>query len=123
MFDPIPWIEKGLAESKAVFPFKVWDDGGPADQICFVPSELLPKFQQSIKRLTTYKIDTLNRLSLHFLHTKKCMRNKLAFAADIVCNANSTHEGNPFYRITGRHEKRQSQEHMAKWGPLWFVDS
>jgi hypothetical protein len=51
------------------------------------------------------------------------MKGKLAFAADIVCNANSAKEWNPFFRITGRDEKRQSQEHMHKWGPLWFVDS
>ena len=121
MFNPIQWIEKGLAENKAVFPFKVWDDGGPADQIFFVPSALLPDFDRSVKVLMTrYKVECLNRQSLHFLHTKKCMRGQLAFAVDVVCDANSIHEWNPLYRITGREEKRQSLAHMTKWGPLWF---
>lgn len=122
MFDPSCWIQQGLAERKVVFPFRLWSDGGPVDQIFFVPSDLLPDLERSLKYLTTYAPNSLNRTSLHFLHTKKCIPGKLGYAVGAVCDPNSSKEWNPLYRITGRHEKRQSLKSEAKWGSFWFLE-
>ena len=120
MFDPFAWIRQGLNQRKVVFPFKVWEEGGPADQLFFVPSERLGDLERSLHVLTTYNTSTLQRQSLHYLHMNRCMPGQLAYAADVVCNANSLHEWNPFYRITGRTEKGQAWQRRHKWGDLWF---
>ena len=120
-FEPERWIEQGLEERKVVFPFKVFAEGGPADQLFFLPEFELLEFQRSLKVLIhTYRLRDLKRTSLHYMHLPECMGGRIAYAADVVCDANSAKEWNPFYCITGRKAKNQKHKYRHKWGYLWF---
>jgi hypothetical protein len=116
------WVERGMQNDRCVFPFMVWE-GAPADQLFFCPTSWREDFVRSLKRLTEYHIDSLNRQSLHFMHCKRCLKGQLMFHLAVVCNANSTHEWNPYYRIMGRIEKQQDECHRAKWGDHWFEET
>ena len=48
-FLPQAWLAKGFEANKAVFPFKVWEDGGPSDQIFFIPSCHLDRFEWALQ--------------------------------------------------------------------------
>ncbi len=77
----------------------------------------------SLKKLTVYELDTLNRQCLHFMHCKRCLNGQLMYHLAVVCDANSTKEWNPYYRIVGRSEKQQDESHRAKWGDHWFQEA
>ncbi len=115
------WVDRGMQHDRCVFPFMVWE-GAPADQLFFCPTSLREDFVRSVKRLTEYQIDSLNRQSLHFMHCKRCLKGRLLFHLAVVCDANSTREWNPYYRIVGRSEKQQDECHRAKWGDHWFQE-
>ena len=113
-------VDRGIQHDRCVFPFKVWDDGGPADQVIFIPTGWLESFENSVERLTKYKKESLNRQSLHFIHCKRCLKGRLIYHRDVVADANSIHAWNPYYTILGRREKPQEDRHRAKWGDHWF---
>ena len=122
-FSAPDWVRQGLQEGKMVFPFKVWDDGGPADQLFFLPIQLFALFNRSLEFLQTYKVQTLQRCSLHYLHIKKAMDLcTLTYAIDVVCDANSEKEWNPIYSIVGRKSKGQNVQMASKWGTFWYED-
>ena len=68
----------------------------------------------------TYREDSLNRRSLHFIACKKMLKGQIVFHSKAEANANSKNEWNPFYKIMGRSEKNQLEEHRDKWGDFWF---
>ena len=116
-FRPLHWIQKGT--EFPVFPFKVWDWGGPADQIVYVPSAKWNDFTWAVKKMTLLGLDTLNRKSLHFIHTRRGLKGKLVYFVECVGDANTSHEWNPFYRIRGRNEAALKPENQAKWIEVW----
>ena len=110
------WVERGMQYDRCVFPFMVWEDGGPADQLFFIPKSQREAFFWAVTKLSKYKPTSLQRQSLHWIHCKSCLKGRLSFHLKVVCDANSTKEWNPCYRIMGRSEKQQEECHRAKWG-------
>ena len=94
------WVRRGLEEDQTVWPFKVWDEGGPADQLFFVPRTQREDFIRAVTRLSRYKPTSLQRIALHHIGDKKMLRGNLIFKAACKCNANSQKEWNPYYRIS-----------------------
>ena len=119
---PARWIEPALTSNRVMFPFMVNSAGGPADQILFVPADLLGKFTESLKYLISFDKTALQRQSLHFMHTKHCLGGRLEYVVPIICNANTIHEWNPFYQILGRPAKNRNYDKMTAWGWAWLPD-
>jgi hypothetical protein len=115
------WVDRGIEAEMCVFPFMVWHNA-PADQLFFIPESCHEHFKRSVRNLTFYSSESLNRQSLHYMYCKKCLRGRLKFVAEVICDANSRREWNPFYRIMGRSEQAQGDEHRAKWGEFWFSE-
>ena len=106
-----------------VFPFRVWDGGGPADQLFFLPIPLFALFDRSLTFLTTYKEKALQRKSLHYLHLKQAMDLcNLTYAIDTSGDSNTQIEWNPIYAIIGRSAKPQDVRNERKWGAFWYED-
>ena len=94
------WVCRGLNENKTVWPFRVWDEGGPADQLFFVPRTQRDDFISAVTKLSTYKPESLQRISLHHIADKKMLRGNLIYKAACTCDANTQKEWNPYYRIS-----------------------
>ena len=94
--------------------------GGPADQIIYVPENQLTQFKEALNRFTTYDQKSLNRQSLHHMHCHKGLRGQLVYFHNCVCNANTEHEWNPFYKIVGREKAKQKLSERERWGTYWF---
>ena len=116
------WVERGIEYRMTVFPFMVFL-GAPADQLFFIPTSCRSDFVRSLQRLTLYKLDGIQRQSLHYIHCKKALGGRLKFHMDVICDANSTKEWNPYYRIVGRTEMEQEDIHRTKWGRHWFGEA
>ena len=116
------WLDHGMQDGMCVFPFKVWDENAPADQLFFIPKSQREDFVRSVTTLSTkYRPSSLNRMSLHYMYCKSCLNGRLSFHCNVVCDANSSKEWNPYYRIMGRSEKQQEERHRTKWGDHWFL--
>ena len=103
-----------------LFPFKVFEEGGPADQIFLLPKELWGHFEKGLQYLSTRKPGSLHAKSLHFLHTRKCMGSKVVYFMDVVADANTAKEWNPFYVMLGRSSKLRDVS-CVKWDAVLEV--
>ena len=112
------WIKLMHRQDKCnrsmLFPFYVFKDGGPADQIFLLPLELWAAFDTALQRLSQKKPRSLHAKSLHYLHEKKYMGSKVAYFIETLADANSEKEWNPFYVILGRDSKLRKVE-IKKW--------
>ena len=124
-FDAMTFTKRSITRKRkmSVFPFKVWEDGGPADQIIYVPENQLTPFKEALSRFTTFKVESLNRRSLHYMHCRKGLRGRLVYFHNCKCNANTEEEWNPFYKMVGRENAQQKLSARLKWGTYWFDEN
>ena len=124
-FDAMTFAERSFTQKGkwTVFPFKVWEHGGPADQIIYVPENQLTQFKEALWRFPIYPEASLNRGSLHYMHCRKGLRGRLVYFHDCKCNANTEKEWNPFYKMVGRENAQQKLSARLKWGTYWFDEN
>ena len=121
-FDAMTFAKRSITRrgKRIVFPFKVWEEGGPADQIIYVPENQLTRFKKALNKFITYPNGSLNRQSLHYMHCHKALRGQLVYFHDCVRNADTACEWNPFYKIVGREEAKQKSSERERWWTYWF---
>ena len=107
------WLAKAVSQTEhAMFPFKVWSDGGPSDVAFYLPAKVLWAFRRS---LDGHAITAKQQIDLHWLHTSKLLGPVLGYCCDVVADANTEKEWNPLYQIVGRPEKPRNPHKAEKW--------